>query len=141
VIQEVDYFLVGLQQVSTAARTDLKVHALLRLKMREDAKQVLGRGVALRPEHPHETVGRNGCRLLQSLEAHSGVDIGAQDRAASLLVARRYQFDCFTKQRLAEFWFLLGAFADFSRKSLVSAIVLFPRVFLFGTQQPLVYDD
>jgi hypothetical protein len=28
----------GLQQVSTAAGTDLKVHALLRLKMSEDAK-------------------------------------------------------------------------------------------------------
>src|ERR1039458_5537912 len=63
--------------VSTATGTDLKVHALLRLKMSEDAEQVLGRRVAIRPKHPHEAVGWDGCRILQLPEADCRVDIVA----------------------------------------------------------------
>ena len=40
----------SLRQVSCAAGTDLEVHALLRLQMREDAEQVPGRWVAVRPQ-------------------------------------------------------------------------------------------
>src|ERR1035441_3802037 len=77
----------GLQQVSTAAGTDLKVHALLRLKMSEDAKQVSCRRVAIRPKHPHETVGGDGCRLFQLPKAGGGVDIVAEDSSAPLFLA------------------------------------------------------
>ena len=45
--------------------TDLEVHAFLSPKMSEDAKQVLGRRVAVRPKHPHEAVGRHGRRVFQ----------------------------------------------------------------------------
>src|ERR1017187_2118601 len=117
----------SLQQVSTAAGTDLKVHALLRLKMSEYAKQVLGRRVALRSKHPHETVGGDECRLFQLPKADRGVDIVAQDRAARLLVAGEHEFDCFTKQRLAEFRFLLGAFADRFAKIFGQCHGVFPR--------------
>src|SRR5450759_3044605 len=81
------------ERVSTAAGTDLKVHALLRLKMSEDAKQVFGRRVAIRPKHPHQTVGRDGCRFFQLPKADGGIDIVAQDRSARLLVAGEHEFD------------------------------------------------
>jgi hypothetical protein len=90
----------------------VKVHAFLRLKMSEDAKQVFGRRVAIGPKHPHEAVGRDGCRILQLPKPDRGIDIVAQDRAARLLVAGEPEFDCFTKQRLAESRFPVGAFAD-----------------------------
>jgi hypothetical protein len=57
----------ALGKSSTAARTDLKVHALLRLKMSEDAKQVLGRRVAHRSKHPHEAVGGDEALLRNAI--------------------------------------------------------------------------
>jgi hypothetical protein len=53
--------------VSTTARTDLEIHAFLCLQMSENTKQVLGRRIAPRPKHPHETlagidVAASNCR-------------------------------------------------------------------------------
>jgi len=53
--------------VSTAAGTQLKVHTFLRLKVGEDAKQVLRRRIAIRPKHAHEAfagidVASSSCR-------------------------------------------------------------------------------
>src|SRR5580692_10465673 len=59
----------------TAPRATLKVHALLRLQMSQNAKHVLRRGVAVRSEHPHEAGGRDGGRLFQPPESDRGVDV------------------------------------------------------------------
>ena len=97
---------------SGAAGADLEVYAFLGLKMGQDAKEILGGGVAFRPEHPHETGGRYGGRLFQLAEADGGVDVVAQDRPTRPLVAGEHEVDGLTKQRLAEFRLLLGAVAD-----------------------------
>src|ERR1035441_429540 len=78
--------------------------------MSEDAKQVLGRRVAIWTEHSHKAVGGDGCRLFELPEANRGIDIVAQDRTAGLLIAGKHQLDRFPKQRLAEPRFPLGAF-------------------------------
>ena len=69
------------------------------------------RGGYIAPTAVCRTTGRDGCRLFQLPKADCGVDIVAQDRAARLLIAEEHEFDCFTKQRLAESRFPLGAFA------------------------------
>src|ERR1035441_1682148 len=78
--------------------------------MSEDAKQVLGRRVAIWTEHSHKAVGGDGCRLFELPEANRGIDIVAQDRTAGLLIAGKHQLDRFPKQRLAEPRVPLGAF-------------------------------
>jgi hypothetical protein len=87
-----------------------------RLPVPEDERgcqKKVSRGrVAIWAEHSHEAAGWDGCRIFESPKAHRGVDIVAQDLTARLLVAGEHQLDRFTKQRLREPRFPLGAFAD-----------------------------
>lgn len=99
----------GPNQSSPSTWPDLEVHALLRLRVSEDAKQVLGRRVAIWPKHPHQAVRGDGCRLFQLPEANGGVDVVTQDSSARLLVAGEHELNGFTQQCLAELRFLLGA--------------------------------
>src|ERR1035441_7312627 len=86
---------------STASGTDLKVHALLRLKMCEDAKQVLGRRVAFRSKHPHEAVGGDGCRRFQLPKADGGVDIERKStRLNSSHLGISYAVFCLKKKKI-----------------------------------------
>lgn len=103
---------LGTVLASGAAGADFEAHPLLHLQVRQDAEQVLGRGVAVGAKHAHQAGGRNRGGLFQLLESYGGVDVVAQDRAARLFVAGEHEFNGFAQERLSELRLSLGALAD-----------------------------
>ena len=94
------------------------MHAGLVLQRADDAKQVLGGGVAVRSEHAHQALLRNAPHLTQALKAYRRVDIGPQRRAAVIGVALQLRPHRLAKQRLAE-----GRIAFHSRPHRVAKIL------------------
>ena len=72
--------------VSTAARPQFEIHALLRLKMGDDAEQVFRGRLAVGSKHSHEAGRRDGCGLFQPAKTNRGIDVVAQHHMAGLFV-------------------------------------------------------
>lgn len=73
----------------------MQVEAGFLLQITDHAEQVPRLGIATRPEHPDQALGRR-CRLVaQFLEANCRLDIVPKDRLAAIDVTAKHSVDSF----------------------------------------------
>ena len=71
------------------------------LNAADDLEQVASVGIASRPEHSHEALGRLVGKGAKLLEPHGGVDVVTQHDLARIDVPGKQAFDAFLQQ---SFW-------------------------------------
>ncbi len=68
----------------------------------DDLKQVASVGIASRPEHAHEALGRLVGKGPKLLESHGGVDIVSKQYLARLDIPGKQTFDAFLQQSFSK---------------------------------------
>jgi hypothetical protein len=81
----------------------LQANARLRLQQADDGEQVLGGGIARRPEHAHQALGRSTEGCAEFFEADGGVDARAQGGAPLLQITIEQRLHRLGEQCLPEF--------------------------------------
>ena len=71
----------------------MKANAFQALQKTDDLEEIVGAGIARRPQHSHQTLGRNVRCLGDFGEADRGIDVIAQDGFASGGVASKQALD------------------------------------------------
>ena len=95
-----------------APRPDFKLHALRFLQVFDDLKQIFRLGIAMRPEHPHQTLCGTMRDFAQLVESHGCLDEIAQNDLAGFNVAGEKVFDPLAQERLAKTGIALNARPD-----------------------------
>ena len=93
-------------------RFQFQRNAALRLKMRDDGKEVFGLRVAPLAEHPHQTFRRGVDSLPKMLKTDSAVDVFTQNGFPGDDIARQQAFDALTKKGVPKPFIFLDALPE-----------------------------
>ena len=94
-----------------------KLDAFVLLDAADDFEQVSSVGIASRPEHSHEALGRLVGKGAKLLEPHGGVDVVTQHDLARIDIPGKQTFDAFLQQSFSKCRVALARACTVSLKS------------------------